>query len=199
MDLIHERNLPDACFDLTLCDWATYLLEQEQSALRPPADASWEAVSYKRLWVAGQCQDAVLAQACQAAQSVLEQAVLGIEVSRGLYRVSAQQVAETSSSVALASWCRARAAFAAHLASLFQVRISQYSAGRNSFYLLLSDYSRFPVEELSHLTFLRERLLFWVRSSLHEQARLVGVCSWRLHTLEQSFREHHNMWEEAMF
>lgn len=46
--LIHEPNIPDACFDLALCDWASHLLHQEKLAKRPPEEACWEAVASKQ-------------------------------------------------------------------------------------------------------------------------------------------------------
>ena len=65
---VHNKAIPNECFDLTLCDLAEALLEREVEADRRVFPESGMAIQSKRLWVSGGCSDADMAYAVDASK-----------------------------------------------------------------------------------------------------------------------------------
>ncbi len=162
--LVHRKALPDACFDLVLCDLVEVLLQREEEEGRKVFVGSQQSLTCKRLWIAGQCSDLEMEEASEAAKHAYlrskDMAGLGTSLMSQAEDAFARAVRRYVGTTSLGI----QATYTAYLSSRFRVHRSTLSAGRNSFYLLLD-----RLTEPSWLPFLHLRLVHWVKESVRYQ------------------------------
>ncbi|TNE48951.1 MAG: hypothetical protein EP343_13795 [Deltaproteobacteria bacterium] len=192
--MVHRKALPDACFDLALCDLVEALLQREEEQGRQTFAGSRQALTCKRLWVAGQCSEEEMEEASDAAKRAYlrskDMAGLGTslmsQAEDAFARAVRRYVGTTSFGI--------QAAYTAYLASRFRVHRSTLSAGRNSFYLLLD-----RLTEPSWLPFLHLRMVHWVKESVRSRELLLDCLLLREAQLDAEAQRWRDEMEDPLF